>query len=53
MKVNFAFEEIYGQDPKDVRKLFRTQGLDPSRPYRARVSFSGVVIEQDVPVQKH
>jgi hypothetical protein len=47
MTVTFSLEEIYGKNPKAVARLFRKRGLNPARPYNARINFSGVVIQQD------
>lgn len=47
MRVVFNVDEIYGKKPKDVAVLFRRRGLNPSRPYRAKVSSGGIVIEQE------
>lgn len=49
MRVDFSLEQIFGRNPREVGQLFRAQGLDPTLPYRAKVTFSGVTIEQDVP----
>lgn len=47
MRVVFNLDEIYGKKPKEVAVLFRRRGLNPTLPYRARVSSGGIVIEQD------
>lgn len=47
MRVVFNLDEIYGKRPKDVATLFRKRGLNPARPYKARVSSNGIIIEQD------
>lgn len=47
MKTTFALQEIYGKKPSEVARLFRARGINPTRPYRAQVSFSAVIIEQD------
>ncbi len=52
MIVNFPLEEIFGQNPKDVAKKLRLEGIDPDRPYRANVTFTGIVIEQDKPKKR-
>jgi len=48
MVVNFALDEIFGRNPKEVDQLFRRQGLDPARPYTARINSFGVTIEQEI-----
>ncbi|MBE0599613.1 MAG: hypothetical protein IH614_20425 [Desulfuromonadales bacterium] len=47
MRVIFALEEIYGKNPREVAKLFRRHGINPGRPYRARVSSNGITVEQE------
>ncbi len=47
VRATFAMDEIFGQAPEVVVNLFRKQGIDPTRPYRARFTFSDVTIEQD------
>lgn len=47
MTVTFSLEEIYGKNPKMVASLFRRRGLNPSRPYSARINFNEVVIQQE------
>ncbi len=47
MRVHFAVEEIYGKKPAEVARLFRLRGLNPERPYRARLAPSGITIEQE------
>lgn len=49
MRVDFSLEQIFGRNPREVDKLFRSQGIDPTLPYRAKVTFTGVTIEQDIP----
>jgi hypothetical protein len=47
MIVNFPFHEIFGKNPTVVAKLFKIKGINPGRPYRARISFDSIIIEQD------
>jgi hypothetical protein len=47
MKIVFPLHEIMGKKPLVVAKLFRMKGINPNRPYRASVSFNGIVIEQE------
>jgi hypothetical protein len=47
MKTTFALQEIYGKKPMDVARLFKARGINPTRPYRARVTFAGIIVEQD------
>lgn len=47
MKTTFALQEIYGKKPTEVARLFKARGINPTRPYRARVTFAGIIIEQD------
>lgn len=47
MRIVFNLDQIFGKKPKEVARLFKQKGINPSRPYRAQVSFAGVVIEQD------
>lgn len=49
MRVDFPLEQITGRNPREVDELFRSQGIDPAQLYRARVTFSGVTIEQELP----
>ncbi len=49
MRVDFPLDQIFGRNPRDVDALFRSQGLDPAQPYTAKVTFTGVTIEQDAP----
>ena len=48
MRIDFPLDQIFGRNPREVDQLFRSRGLDPAQPYRARVTFSGVTIEQDL-----
>jgi hypothetical protein len=47
MKTIFTLQEIFGKRPAEVARLFKARGINPTRPYRARVTFSGITIEQD------
>jgi hypothetical protein len=47
MRVVFDLNQIIGKPPREVALLFRRRGLNPTRPYRARLSFKEVVVEQD------
>jgi hypothetical protein len=47
MKTTFALQEIYGKKPAEVARLFKSRGINPTRPYRAQVTFAGITIEQD------
>jgi hypothetical protein len=47
MRVDFRLDEIYGKKPKEVARLFWERGLNPERPYQARISSSGIIIEQE------
>lgn len=52
MRVNFSLDQIAGRHPKDVGRLFQSLGIDPARPYRANITFSGVTIEQDAELER-
>ncbi|MEJ2200285.1 MAG: hypothetical protein P8X63_04625 [Desulfuromonadaceae bacterium] len=52
MRIDFSLDQIFGRDPREVDQLFRSRGLDPAQPYRARVTFNGVTIEQEIAVEK-
>ncbi|MFA5516592.1 MAG: hypothetical protein WDA20_09930 [Desulfuromonadales bacterium] len=47
MRVDFLLEEIYGKKPEEVARLFRLRGLNPERPYLAKVSPSRIIVEQE------
>lgn len=47
MRLNFSLDQILGRNPREISRLFRSLGIDPDRPYRAQVTLSNVVIEQD------
>ncbi len=47
MRVVFELDQIIGKPPREVARLFRRRGINPARPYRARLSFREVVVEQD------
>jgi len=49
MRVDFPLDQIFGRNPREVDQLFRSQGIDPAQPYKARVTFTGITIEQDIP----
>ena len=49
MEVHLSLEEVFGKNPRIVARILRLRGINPARPYRARVYFSGVTIEQDDP----
>ena len=47
MRINISLDQIAGRHPAEVSHLLQTLGIDPARPYRANVTFSGVTIEQE------
>lgn len=47
MRIDIARDQIFGHSPQEVGRLLRSLGIDPKRPYRAKVTFSGVTIEQE------
>jgi hypothetical protein len=49
MRVDFPLDQIFGRNPREVDQMFRSQGIDPAQPYKARVTFNGITIEQDIP----
>ena len=49
MRVDFPLEQIFGRPPREVEQLFRSQGIDPDLPYSSKITFTGVIIEQDIP----
>ena len=48
MRINLSLDQICGRNPRDVSRLLRALGIDPARPYRANITFSGVTIEQEL-----
>ncbi len=50
-RITLRMDQVFGQSPAEVVKLFQLQGIDPSRPYRAKFTFSEVTIEQDPPTK--
>lgn len=46
MRINLSLDQISGRNPSDVGRLLQALGIDTSRPYTARVTFSGITIEQ-------
>ncbi len=48
IRVTFTMEEIFGQPPETVVRLFRSCGIDPTAPYRAKFTFNDITIEQDL-----
>lgn len=46
MRVNLSLDQIAGRKPDEVGRLLQTLGIDPSLPYTANVTFTGVTIEQ-------
>lgn len=51
MRINLSLDQIAGRKPKEVGHLLQTLGIDPTRPYRASVTFTGVTIEQERDLQ--
>jgi hypothetical protein len=49
MRINLSLDQISGRKPVEVGLILQKLGIDPARPYTARVTFTGVTIEQDVP----
>ena len=47
MRINLSLDQISGRNPREVGRLLRTLGIDPARPYKANVTFAGIIIEQD------
>ncbi|MBE0599333.1 MAG: hypothetical protein IH614_18985 [Desulfuromonadales bacterium] len=48
MRINLSLDQISGRNPRDVSRMMRALGIDPARPYKANITFSGVTIEQDL-----
>jgi hypothetical protein len=47
MRLNLNLDQVLGRNPREVSQLFRSNGIDPDRPYRAQVTLQQIIIEQD------
>jgi len=50
MRVNFPIDLISGHKPADVSQILTRKGIDPKRPYSARLTPTAIIIEQRLAV---